>query len=80
MCIRDRYFADRGVFCAGRLPEEDLNRVAKATGARTQTTVNNLDVSGACWATFRVVLVCVDHTCVCDTRCVVCSARDVWFL
>lgn len=78
--LATQYFADRGVFCAGRLPEEDLNRVAKATGARTQTTVNNLDVSGACWATFRVVLVCVDHTCVCDTRCVVCSARDVWFL
>ncbi|KAF8070892.1 CCT7 [Scenedesmus sp. PABB004] len=45
-----QYFADRGVFCAGRVQEDDLQRVAKATGARMQTTVNNLDtaVLGTC--------------------------------
>ena len=45
--LATQYFADRGIFCAGRVTEEDLNRVAKATGARVQTTVNNLDTSGA---------------------------------
>ena len=47
-----QYFADRGIFCAGRVDEGDLQRVAKATGARTQTTVNNLDVAalGSCAA------------------------------
>jgi hypothetical protein len=29
-----QYFADRGIFCAGRVPEDDLQRMAKATGAR----------------------------------------------
>jgi len=27
-----QYFADRGIFCAGRVQDEDLQRVAKATG------------------------------------------------
>lgn len=27
-----QYFADRGIFCAGRVPEDDLQRVAKAAG------------------------------------------------
>ena len=42
-----QYFADRDVFCAGRVMEEDLQRVATATGASVQTTVNNIipDVS-----------------------------------
>lgn len=45
-----QYFADRNIFCAGRVPEEDIQRVYKATGARVQTTVNNLDLSvlGTC--------------------------------
>jgi hypothetical protein len=38
--LATQYFADRGIFCAGRVMEEDLQRVAKATGARMQTTVN----------------------------------------
>ena len=37
-----QYFADRDVFCAGRVPEEDLQRVASATGASVQTSVNNI--------------------------------------
>ena len=42
-----QYFADRDIFCAGRVMEEDLQRVATATGASVQTTVNNIisDVS-----------------------------------
>lgn len=48
--LATQYFADRGVFCAGRVVEEDLQRVCKATGAKVQTTVNNLDpaVLGRC--------------------------------
>lgn len=50
--LATQYFADRGLFCAGRVPRDDLERVAKATGARVQTTVNGLlpgsDVLGKC--------------------------------
>ncbi|KAH9251541.1 T-complex protein 1, eta subunit [Batrachochytrium salamandrivorans] len=38
-------FADRGIFCAGRVPEEDLKRVALATGAKLQTTTRELPSS-----------------------------------
>jgi T-complex protein 1 subunit eta len=37
-----QYFADRGIFCAGRLAADDLDRVAKATGAQVQTSVNGI--------------------------------------
>ncbi|KAH8971343.1 hypothetical protein BDL97_02G135300 [Sphagnum fallax] len=45
-----QYFADRDVFCAGRVMEEDLQRVAIATGGSIQTTVNNIvpEVLGEC--------------------------------
>ena len=48
--LATQYFADRGVFCAGRVTEEDLLRVTKATGARVQTTVNDVtpDQLGTC--------------------------------
>lgn len=48
--LATQWFADRGVFCAGRVPEDDMKRVAKATGAQLQTTVNNVlpDVLGTC--------------------------------
>lgn len=48
--LATQWFADRGIFCAGRVPNEDINRVSKATGAVLQTTVNNLtpDVLGTC--------------------------------
>eukprot|EP01027_Heterolobosea_sp_BB2_P025272 GEZU01038781.1.p1 GENE.GEZU01038781.1~~GEZU01038781.1.p1 ORF type:complete len:572 (-),score=215.95 GEZU01038781.1:179-1894(-) len=48
--LATQYFADRGIFCAGRIPEDDLRRVAKATGAQMQTTVNDLipSVLGQC--------------------------------
>jgi T-complex protein 1 subunit eta len=30
--LATQYFADRDIFCAGRVAEDDLQRVAKATG------------------------------------------------
>jgi T-complex protein 1 subunit eta len=38
------------LFCAGRVPNDDLNRLAKATGGVIQTTINGLtvEVLGTC--------------------------------
>lgn len=41
--LATQYFADRDIFCAGRVPEDDLRRVADATGGQVQTTVNGLN-------------------------------------
>jgi T-complex protein 1 subunit eta len=48
--LATQYFADRGLFCAGRVNTDDLNRLAKSTGGTIQTTVNSLteDVLGTC--------------------------------
>ena len=48
--LATQYFADRGLFCAGRVPNEDLQRTAKSTGGVIQTTVNGLEASvlGTC--------------------------------
>lgn len=48
--LATQYFADRDIFCAGRVAEEDLQRVSQATGAQVQTTVNGLSDSalGTC--------------------------------
>lgn len=48
--LATQYFADRGLFCAGRVPQDDLTRLAKASGGIVQTTVNGLteDVLGTC--------------------------------
>lgn len=48
--LATQYFADRGVFCAGRVGKDDIERVCRATGARMQTTVYGLtsDVLGTC--------------------------------
>ena len=48
--LATQFFADRDIFCAGRVPEEDLVRTCKATGAVIQTTVNGCDdsVLGTC--------------------------------
>jgi len=45
-----QYFADRGLFCAGRVEDGDLKRVAKATGGTIQTTANDLfdGILGTC--------------------------------
>lgn len=48
--LATQYFADRGIFCAGRVGADDLDRVAKATGATTQTSVFGITdaVLGTC--------------------------------
>eukprot|EP00804_Cyclotella_cryptica_P010887 CCRYP_008789-RA/>CCRYP_008789-RA protein AED:0.08 eAED:0.08 QI:191/1/0.5/1/1/1/2/0/592 len=48
--LATQYFADRGLFCAGRVEEGDMKRVAKATGATVQTSTNGIyeGVLGTC--------------------------------
>ena len=48
--LATQYFADRGLFCAGRVQPDDLNRVSLATGAKIQTSVNGIspDTLGTC--------------------------------
>jgi T-complex protein 1 subunit eta len=41
--VATQYFADRDMFCAGRVPEEDMRRTMKACGGAILTTVNDLD-------------------------------------
>ena len=38
--LATQHFADRGLFCAGRVQEADLKRVAQATGAVVQTSTS----------------------------------------
>jgi T-complex protein 1 subunit eta len=40
--LATQYFADRNIFCAGRVPDEDLKRVAKASGAMLNHTCNGI--------------------------------------
>lgn len=48
--LATQYFADRDIFCAGRVQPEDLKRSAQATGGQIQTTVHGLTkgVLGTC--------------------------------
>jgi T-complex protein 1 subunit eta len=48
--LATQFFADKDIFCAGRVPKDDLARVGKASGAVLQTTVQGLteDVLGTC--------------------------------
>jgi len=48
--LATQYFADRGIFCAGRVPREDMDRLIMATGGVVQSTVNGLtsNVLGQC--------------------------------
>jgi len=48
--VATQYFADRDMFCAGRVPDEDLKRTMKACGGSIQTSVQNMtsDVLGSC--------------------------------
>lgn len=48
--VATQYFADRDVFCAGRVVEEDLKRTMKACGGSIQTSIHSLtdDVLGQC--------------------------------
>jgi len=50
--LATQYFADRDLFCAGRVPDDDCQRVSRATGAVMNTTVNDLkpEVLGECGA------------------------------
>ena len=45
-----QFFADRDIFCAGRVPDADLRRVATATGAQVQSTTSGIidRVLGSC--------------------------------
>lgn len=43
--LATQYFADREIFCAGRVGNDDLERVSKATGALLQTSLNDLTPS-----------------------------------
>ena len=48
--LATQYFADRGIFCAGRVPGDDLARVAKSTGGAIQTSLQNINANmlGSC--------------------------------
>ncbi|KAJ3026948.1 UNVERIFIED_CONTAM: T-complex protein 1 subunit eta [Siphonaria sp. JEL0065] len=40
--LATQYFADRDIFCAGRVANDDLNRVVKAVGGSVQSSVNDI--------------------------------------
>lgn len=40
--LATQFFADREIFCAGRVPSDDMERVLKATGAPLHSTVSDL--------------------------------------
>merc|ERR1719197_966630 len=48
--LATQYFADRNIFCAGRVDSDDLERTRRATGAEVQTTVQGIspNVLGSC--------------------------------
>ena len=48
--LATQYFADRNIFCAGRVPRDDLDRVVKATGAKLLHSCNSIreDAIGTC--------------------------------
>jgi len=48
--LATQYFADRDIFCAGRVETGDLERTRRATGAEVQTTVQGISPSvlGTC--------------------------------
>ncbi|XP_072393561.1 T-complex protein 1 subunit eta [Diabrotica undecimpunctata] len=48
--VATQYFADRDMFCAGRVQEDDMKRTLKACGGAVMTTVNDINdsVLGKC--------------------------------
>ena len=48
--LATQYFADRDIFCAGRVAFEDMQRVVKAVGGSVQSTVNDIKAEhlGSC--------------------------------
>lgn len=43
--LATQYFADRGIFCAGRVADDDMRRVCAAVGATMQSTVSSIPES-----------------------------------
>lgn len=41
--VATQYFADRDMFCAGRVPEEDMRRTMKACGGAVMSTAYDLN-------------------------------------
>ncbi|CAG8544947.1 4565_t:CDS:10 [Paraglomus occultum] len=41
--LATQYFADRDIFCAGRVPADDLNRVVQAVGGSIQSTTSDIE-------------------------------------
>ncbi|KAJ5276074.1 hypothetical protein N7524_002227 [Penicillium chrysogenum] len=50
--LATQYFADRDIFCAGRVASDDMDRVCQATGAATQSTCTDIQARhlGTCGA------------------------------
>ncbi|CAK4080300.1 unnamed protein product [Aphanomyces euteiches] len=48
--LATQYFADRGLFCAGRVAQDDMERTMRATGGAIQTSVQDItpNVLGTC--------------------------------
>lgn len=48
--LATQYFADRGLFCAGRVAQDDMERTLRATGGVVQTSVQDMTASvlGTC--------------------------------
>merc|ERR1711972_865030 len=48
--VATQWFADRGIFCAGRVSAGDMNRTMKACGGSVQSTCNDLreEALGSC--------------------------------
>lgn len=41
--VATQFFADQGVFCAGRVPDDDIQRMAKATGGVILSTTSSIN-------------------------------------
>ena len=48
--LATQFFADRDIFCAGRVEKDDMKRVVKATGGKVQSVVSDLkpEMLGTC--------------------------------
>jgi len=48
--LATQYFADCGIFSAGRVPDDDMKRIAMATNAKAITAVSDIsaEVLGSC--------------------------------
>lgn len=46
--LATQFFADRDIFCAGRVPAEDMQRIIRATNAPLHSTINELSTTTSC--------------------------------